>query len=314
MRNLVNLELNSKPQGSIHPTAIVQGDLSLAEGATVGPFCTIEGSIRIGAGTKILPHSTISGNTVIGARCTIGPHASIGGPPQHRGYDGRETFVVIEDDVVIREFATVNRAMTMGIEHATHIGRGAMLMIGSHVGHDGQVGEYATLANAVQLGGHVTIGDRAFIGGGTVIHQFVRVGRLAIIAGGEAMAKDVLPYGAVFRDRHKGYNAVGCRRAGLDPAHIHALRALFRRIHAAPSAVQAARQLRAQHWNDSVPAVRDVLAFIESTVRGIQPSATAADHNGAPAEMPANDHRSRMNGGERWNKERTIGQSGQRVE
>ncbi len=184
-----------------------------------------------------------------------------------------------------------------------------MLMIGSHVGHDGQVGEYATLANAVQLGGHVSVGDRAFVGGGTVVHQFVRVGRLAIIAGGEAMAKDVLPYGAVFRDRHKGYNAVGCRRAGLDPAHIRALRALFRRIHAAPSAVQAARQLRAQLWDDSVPAVREVLAFIESTVRGIQPSAGAPEQDGSPTETPGNNHMSRMNGGQRWATESPIRQS-----
>ncbi len=123
MRNFVNLELNSNPPGSIHPTAFVQGDLSLGEGASIGPFCTIEGSVRIGPGTKILANSTISGNTVIGSRCTIGPNAVIGGPPQHRGYDGRETFVVIEDDVVIREFATVNRAMTMGMEHATRMAR-----------------------------------------------------------------------------------------------------------------------------------------------------------------------------------------------
>jgi UDP-N-acetylglucosamine acyltransferase len=307
MRNLVNFESSSKNQELIHPTSIVRGELFLDEGATVGPYCMIEGSVRIGAGTKILAHSNISGNTVIGARCTIGPNSVIGGPPQHRGYDGRETFVVIDDDVVIREFATVNRAMTMGMEHATRIGRGAMLMIGSHVGHDGQVGQYATLANAVQLGGHVTVGDRAFVGGGTVVHQFVRVGRLAIIAGGEAMAKDVLPYGAVFRDRHKGYNAIGCRRAGLDPAHIRALRALFRRIHAAPSAVQAARQLRAQCWDDSAPAVREVLEFIESTVRGIQPSAKAAEQDASPTEMPANNHMSRMNGGDKWANERAMG-------
>ena len=310
MRNIVNLDLNSHEQRLVHPTAIVQGDLSLGEGAAIGPFCTIEGSVKIGPGTNILANTSICGNTVIGARCTIGPHCVIGAPPQHRGYDGCESFVVIEDDVVIREFATVHRAMTAGVEHATHIARGAMLMVGSHVGHDCRVGECATLANAVQLGGHVSVGDHAFIGGGAVIHQFVRIGRLAIVAGGEALAKDVMPYGAVFHDRHKGYNAVGCRRAGMDPAHVHALRAVFRRIHAAPSAVQAARQLRAQRHDDSVPAVRELLEFIESSARGIQPSSKSPEHDHAPAESPANNHISRRNGGDRWAAEKVIRQSG----
>jgi UDP-N-acetylglucosamine acyltransferase len=307
MRNLVNLEPNSNHNGAVHPTSYIRGELVLGEGATIGPFCTVEGSVRIGAGTSILGNSTISGNTIIGAHCTIGPYCVIGAPPQHRGYDGAETFVVIEDDVVIREFATVHRAMTPGLEHATHIGRGAMLMVGSHVAHDSRVGEYATLANAVQLGGHVSVGDRAFLGGGTVIHQHVRVGRLAIVAGGEALAKDVMPYGAIFHDRHKGYNAVGCRRAGMEAAHVHALRAVFRRIHAALSAVQAVRQLRAQGWDDSVPAVRELLEFIETSARGIQPSARAADQEAAPAEAPVNGHASRTHAGDRWAKERVRG-------
>jgi UDP-N-acetylglucosamine acyltransferase len=307
MSNPLRIDLNSQRDGAIHPTSLIRGELFLEEGATIGPFCTVEGSVRIGAGTSILGNTTICGSTIIGARCMIGPHCVIGAPPQHRGYDGYETFVVIEDDVVIREFATVHRAMTLGLEHATRVGRGAMLMVGSHVAHDGQVGEYATLANAVQLGGHVTVGDRAFIGGGTVIHQYVRVGRLAIIAGGEALAKDVMPYGAIFHDRHKGYNAVGCRRAGMDPAHARALRAVFLRIHAAPSAVQAARQLRAQGWDVSVPAVRELLEFIETSSRGIQASAKAAEQDASPAETPMNSHGRRKDGEYQWAKERVIG-------
>ena len=159
-------------------------------------------------------------------------------------------------------------------------------MVGSHVAHDCRVGEYVTLANAVQLAGHVTVGDRAFLGGGTVIHQFVRIGRLAIIAGGEALAKDVMPFGAVFHDRHKGYNAVGCRRAGIDSATLHALRGAFRRIHASVSAAHAARQMRAEGLSNAAPAVRELVEFIEGSRRGIQRSAKG-DSAGRSFEWPA---------------------------
>ena len=39
----------------------------------------------------------------------IGPHAAVGMDPQHSGYAGQDTFAVIEDNVTIREFATVHR-------------------------------------------------------------------------------------------------------------------------------------------------------------------------------------------------------------
>lgn len=177
----------------------------------------------------------------------------------------------------MREFATVHRSTQTGLENATRVGRGSLLMVGSHVAHDCRLGENVTLANAVQLGGHVTVGDRAFIGGGTVIHQFVRIGRLAMIAGGEALAKEVLPFGAVFHGVHKGYNAVGCRRAGLDPKTIHALRGAFRNIHSHRSAAHAAREFRTGDFSELIPEVRELIDFIETSRRGIQPSATVSE-------------------------------------
>jgi UDP-N-acetylglucosamine acyltransferase len=263
----------------IHPTAIVLGDarLELDEGATVGPYCVLEGRVKIGAGSAILAHSVIQGTTLIGAGCRLGPHAAIGSDPQHHGYDGRDTYLVIEDRVIMREFSTVHRATNPGLENATRIGRGSLLMVGSHVAHDCHLGAHVTLANAVQLGGHVVIGDRAVVGGGTVIHQLVRIGRLAMIAGGEAIAKDVLPFGAVIHRRHKGYNAVGCRRAGLDVGTIQTLRAAFRKIHSHRSAIWAAHQLRATCLAESNPVVQELIEFIAATRRGIQPSAANSE-------------------------------------
>jgi acyl-[acyl carrier protein]--UDP-N-acetylglucosamine O-acyltransferase len=135
----------------------------------------------------------------------------------------------------------------------------------------------------------------------------VRVGRLAIIAGGEALAKDVMPFGAVFRDRHKGYNAVGCRRAGMGSADVHALRGVFQRIHTAPSAVLAARQIRGEGGNELAGVVRELLEFIESSRRGIQPSAKGGEEDGAGGEMAEDSHKRRVHAGDRWGKEKAMG-------
>jgi UDP-N-acetylglucosamine acyltransferase len=241
----------------------------MEEGVTVGPYCVIEGRIKIGAGSSILAHSVINGTTFIGSNCRIGPHAVIGVNPQHTGYKDQETYLVVEDNVTVREFATVHRATKPGLENATRVGRGSFLMVGSHVAHDCRVGENVTLANAVQLAGHVTVGERAFVGGGTVVHQFVRIGRLAMIGGGEAVSKDVLPFGAVFRGGHKGYNAVGCRRAQLDPEALRGIRAAFHEFHTQVSPIKAAQNLRS-NGVAPIPQVREVIEFIESSRRGIQ--------------------------------------------
>ncbi len=257
----------SAVSATVHPTAVVGPDVSLEDGARVGPYCILQGRVKIGAGSTILAHTIVSGTTFIGANCRIGPHAVIGGDPQHTGYSGHETYLVVEDNVTVREFATLHRAMKPGLENATRVGRGCLIMVGAHVAHDCRLGENVTLANAVQLAGHVTVGDRAFIGGGTVIHQHCRVGRLSMIGGGEACSKDVLPFGAVFHGGHKGYNAVGCRRAHLTPDAIRALRAAFREFHTQTSPIKAAINLR---QSNPIPEVQEVIAFIESSKRGIQ--------------------------------------------
>ena len=267
---------SSSDRAGVHPTAIVGDEVILDEGVTIGPYCVIEGRVKIGAGTAVLAHTIVKGTTLIGANCKLGPHAAVGTDPQHRAFDGRETYLVVEDDCIIREFTTVHRSTESGVENATRVGRGSLLMVGSHVAHDCRLGEAVTLANSVHLGGHVMVGDRAFVGGGTVIHQFVRIGRLAIVAGGEALTKDVMPFGAVFHHRHKGYNAIGCRRAGLDAKTIRALRKAFHEIHTHRNAIKAAHEAEVLTLSRAVPQVKELVEFIEASQRGITPSDAAA--------------------------------------
>ena len=98
----------------IHSTAIVHPKASLADDVEVGPFCLIGEHVTIGKGTRLLSHVTVDGWTEIGERNEFHPFVSIGGPPQHLGYKGEPTKVVIGDDNMFREYVTVNRATVQG--------------------------------------------------------------------------------------------------------------------------------------------------------------------------------------------------------
>ena len=66
-------------------------------------------------------------------------------------------------------------------------------MVGSHVGHDCQVGNKVVFANNTMLGGHVTVGDNVVFGGGVAVRQFVRIGEGAMIVGLSGVRADVIP-------------------------------------------------------------------------------------------------------------------------
>ncbi len=235
----------------------------------------VTGAVTIGEGTVVGERSHIeageAGTTVIGRRCVIGPGAFVGTPAQHQKADHTVGHCVLGDDVTVRECVTINRASKPGIENATRVGDGCFLMACSHVGHDCVLEAEVTMANAVLLAGHVTVGRRAFLGGMAGFHQFVNVGRLAMVGGGEIATQDVPPFAAMRYGRLKGYNAVGCRRAGVSREGVVGIRAAFLQLrrHRVMSAALAAIR---DEGLDAVPEVEELLAFIGRAKRGVVPS------------------------------------------
>lgn len=257
---------------SIHPTAIVDPQAHIADDVTIGAYSIIKGPVKIGAGTVVHEHTHLQGKTMIGQGCQIGPAAFVGLPPQHLRADLEIGQLVIGDHVVIRETATIHRATAPGEDHATRVGSHCFIMGSVHIGHDCVFDEHVIAANGVLLGGHCEIGARAFLGGGVTLHQFVRVGRLAIISGNEPVTQDVPPFAALRYRCLKGYNAIGCKRAGMNRSSISAIRAAYRALHenrAMPAAIAAMAPLA------DVPEVGELIAFLRSTKRGIVPSMNA---------------------------------------
>ena len=268
----------------IHPTAVIDPKAELADDVDIRAYVVIEGRVTIGAGTVVHSHSVIQGHSVLGAGCKIGPAAYIGTAPQHLGYKGVETSLYIGNDAIVRETAQIHRAFKPGPEHATRIGDRSFIMTGAHIGHDCQVGNDVVMASGAMFGGHCLIGDRVFVGGGAATHQFVQVGRLAIISGLETVTRDILPFAAMRYAGLKGYNAIGCRRAGLSREAIKAIRLAFRCFHTnrtTPAAMAAIECIEPM-----VDEVREILDFAKGSKRGLQPSVRfCAQHGPRPSHL-----------------------------
>jgi UDP-N-acetylglucosamine acyltransferase len=258
---------------SIHPTALVDPKAHLGDGVTVGAYSIVKGPVRIGAGTVIHEHTHVQGLTTIGTDCQLGPAAFIGLPPQHLRANADVGQLIIGDQVVVREAATIHRATEAGEDHATRVGNRCFIMGGVHIAHDCVLEDQVIAANGVLLGGHVHISQNVFLGGGCALHQFVRVGRIAIIAGNEAVTQDVPPFAAMRYGGLKAYNAIGCKRAGMSRDTIHAIRCAFTHLHrhrVVSAALEEIREIRPQF-----PEIVELIDFITSSKRGIVPSLSA---------------------------------------
>ncbi|MDB5174274.1 MAG: acyl-(acyl-carrier-protein)--UDP-N-acetylglucosa mineO-acyltransferase [Phycisphaerales bacterium] len=259
---------------TIHPTAIVDRRAELADDVQIEAYAIIGPGVSLGAGTVVYSHSIIQGTTVIGANCRIGPAAHVGLDPQHLGFlnqpERPTTWLEIGDHTIIREGVSVHRSSKAGRENATRLGSHCLLMGASHIGHDSRVADHVILANAALVGGHCEIAERVFLGGGCAIHQFCRVGRVAIVGGAQACSRDVPPFAAMWYGGLKGYNAVGCRRAGMSRESIYAVRSTFHCLHTHRTATDAVAAIHA--LGRVTPEVREILDFIATSKRGVLPS------------------------------------------
>jgi UDP-N-acetylglucosamine acyltransferase len=215
----------------IHQSAVISPDAELAPGVKIGPYSIIGDQVTIGRDTVIGPHVVIEGQTKIGERNKIYQFVSIGSPPHDIGYEGESTRVVIGDDNIIREFATINRATTKQ-DWVTVVGNGNYMMAYAHVAHDCIVGDGVIMANLATLGGHVTLGDYANISGFSAVHQFVRIGAYAFIGGHSAVTMDLPPFMLASGDRAKiyGLNQKGLKRQGFSREAIDGLKKAYRII------------------------------------------------------------------------------------
>lgn len=254
---------------TIHPTAVVHQNARISEGVEIGPYSVIGEHVSIGRDTKIASHVLIEGWTTIGERNRIFSFSSIGTPPQDIGYKNEETSLIIGNDNVIRECATVHRATTKE-DRKTIIGDSNFLMAYSHVAHDCKLGNNIIMANSVALGGHIIIGDCAILGGIVAVHQFVRIGAYSIIGGQSAVSLDIPPYVSAAGNRAKlyGLNLIGLKRRGFSDQTINSLKKAYKIIFRSGFTIEDAFARATDEFPDS-PEVRNFVNFMRKSKRGV---------------------------------------------
>lgn len=252
----------------VHGTAILEGEIELADDVEIGPGCILTGAIRVGAGTRMMARATLEGPIVLGEGNLIWPGVCLGMAPQSARFDpfAAGPGVVIGHRNFFREHVTIHRAT-----HATdptRIGDGNYFMVGSHAGHDVTVGNGCTFANGSLLGGHAVVEDGAITGGNSAVHQFVRVGTGSMISGSAAISLDLLPHFTVTATNFAGsLNLVGLRRKGFSLAEIEAVRWVYKTICRDGLGLRAATERLRTRADD--PTVASYLEFIAKSKRGL---------------------------------------------
>jgi UDP-3-O-[3-hydroxymyristoyl] glucosamine N-acyltransferase len=169
---------------SIHPTATIGNDVSIAayavvgpkamvgSGARIGPHVVLGRAARVGEHSRLYARVSIGDRCVVGQRCILHPGVVIGadgfGFAPHAG-----EWVKIEqlgavrigDDVEIGANTCVDR----GALDDTVIGNGVKLDNLIQIGHNVRIGDHTAMAGCVGVAGTATIGSHCTVGGGAIV-------------------------------------------------------------------------------------------------------------------------------------------------
>ena len=234
----------------------------------ISPLAYVSPKAQIGKNVTIDAFAYIDDNVIIGDNCHIFPHAVIGCVPQDLKFKGEETWTIIGDNCVLREFVTVHRGTAS--KGKTVIGNNNLIMAYCHVAHDCVLHNNIIMSNATQLAGEVEVDDFAIIGGGTLVHQFSHIGSHVMIQGGSKINKDIPPYIIAARDpiAYCGINSIGLNRRGFTPEQIHTIQDAYRIIYQDGLIVSKA----IEQIENTIPqsAERDMIVnFVKGSERGI---------------------------------------------
>lgn len=250
---------------TIHPTAIVSKKARLGHDIEIGPFSVVGSEATIGDLCVIQTHVVIEGAVEMGIGNFVGHGSVIGSTPQDLSFQSQtRSGIKIGESNVIREHCTIHRGATEG--SATVLGSGNLLMTGTHVGHDCQIGNDTIIVNNCLLAGHVRIDDRAFIGGGSRFHQGIRIGRLVMAEG--RFTKNLPPFVIAAKNHVFGINVLGLRRAGLSGDERAEIKRAFKLLYR--SGFNTKQALEKATETEFGPLGREFFAFVAETgKRGI---------------------------------------------
>jgi UDP-N-acetylglucosamine acyltransferase len=234
----------------------------------ISPLAYVSPKAKIGKNVTIDAFAYIDDNVILGDNCHVFPHAVIGCVPQDLKFRGEETWTIIGDNCVLREFVTVHRGTAS--KGKTVVGNNNLIMAYCHVAHDCILHDNIIMSNATQLAGEVEVDDFAIIGGGTLVHQFSHIGGHVMIQGGSKINKDIPPFAIIARDpiAFCGINSVGLNRRGFTPEQVHTIQEVYRLLY--QNGMNTTQAL--DHIEATMPKTpeRDIIVdFVRASTRGI---------------------------------------------
>ena len=234
----------------------------------ISPLAYVSPKAQIGKNVTIDAFAYIDDNVILGDNCHVFPNAVIGCVPQDLKFRGEETWTIIGDNCVLREFVTIHRGTAS--KGKTVVGSNNLIMAYCHVAHDCILHDNIIMSNCTQLAGEVEVDDFAIIGGGTLVHQFSRIGSHVMIQGGSKINKDIPPYIIAAREpiAYTGINSIGLNRRGFTPEQIHTIQEIYRIIY--NNGMNTTQALEYIEANIPACAERDTIVdFVRASARGI---------------------------------------------
>ncbi len=254
---------------NIHPTAIIDKEVTLGNNIEIGAYCVIRGKVEIGDGCVLKDHAVLYGPLKLGTGNVIHPGAVVGNINQDLKYKGEPSEVIIGDNNSIREYVTIQQG-TIANEGKTIIGNNNLMMAYSHIAHDCVLGSNIIIANGTQFAGHVRINDFAYIGGLVGVHQFVTIGRNCFIGFMSRINRDVPPFVIVEGNpsRERSINTEGLKRKNFSQADISLLRKAFIILFVDEGPGKEKIKLLRQGEFEGNAFIRELIASIESSAAG----------------------------------------------
>ena len=234
----------------------------------ISPLAYVSPKAQLGKNVTIDAFAYIDDNVILGDNCHVFPHAVIGCVPQDLKFKGEETWTVIGDNCVLREFVTVHRGTAS--KGKTVVGKNNLIMAYCHIAHDCILHDNIIMSNCTQLAGEVEVDDFAIIGGGTLVHQFSRIGTHVMIQGGSKINKDIPPFVIAAREpiAYCGINSIGLNRRGFTPEQIHTIQEVYRLIYqGGMNTTQALDHIEATLPES--PERDTIVKFVRASTRGI---------------------------------------------
>lgn len=185
----------------------------------IHPTAIVDSNVTFGDNNTILANTIIHGPTKIGSNNIIGPNVVIGTPGQDTRnpyYDSNNCEIEIGDNNIIREFTAIQKPCYKNI---TKLGNEIYLMQSVHIPHDAILQDKVNIAPMSVLAGITILLKGASIGMGVTIHQHSVIGHYSMLGMGSAIVKNVKPFSIYVPNNPLRVNDYAIKKFGFEEYH-----------------------------------------------------------------------------------------------